>query len=173
MKRIMGLISALHLLLSCTACRAGMESLRTEETPSGETDAEEITEEQAQAEQKSVWGITLTVKNVTPTGLTLICTQSGGEPTGELETGSYYTVQRLMNGEWLKAEYTEIDEEQVGWTGEGWLIPKEDTVEWEVDWSWLYDELPAGQYRIGKEIVDFRETGDFDTAILYAEFTIE
>lgn len=118
------------------------------------------------------WGITLTVKNVTAKGLTLICTQSGGEPTGELQTGSWYEIQKLENGVWKKAEYTQIEEEYVGWTSEAWCIPKEDTVEWDVDWTWLYDTLPEGQYRIGKEIMDFRDIGEYDETVLYAEFSI-
>ena len=44
------------------------------------------------------WGLTLSVKNVTPSGMTLICTQSGGELTGELETGGIYTYFLLKNG---------------------------------------------------------------------------
>lgn len=134
--------------------------------------AEAVTDEQAQAEQKAAWGLTLTAENVTAKGLTIVCTQAGGEVTGELETGSWYTVQRLVNGAWETVEYTEIDEDQVGWTAEAWFIPLNDTTEWKVDWTWLYGELPAGEYRIGKEIVDFREAGDYDEAVLYTEFTI-
>ena len=37
------------------------------------------------------WGVKLTAKNITPSGLTIVCTQHDGEPTGELQTGSYYT----------------------------------------------------------------------------------
>lgn len=119
------------------------------------------------------WGITLTAENVTPTGLTIICTQSGGDSAGELQTGSYYIVQKLVEGQWEPVEYTEIDEEQVGWTSEAWLIPMDSSVEWEVDWQWLYGELPAGQYRIGKKIMDFVETGNYEKAMFFAEFTIE
>ena len=119
------------------------------------------------------WGIHLTVEDVTAKGLTLICTQSGGEAQGELQTGSWYVIQKSENGIWKKVEYTEIEEELVGWTGEAWCIPKDSTVKWEVEWSWLYDELPAGKYRIGKEIMDFMETGRYDETVIYAEFTIQ
>ena len=118
------------------------------------------------------WGVTLTVEDITSTGLTIVCTQSGGEAKGELQTGSWYVIQQLENGMWKKVMYTEIDESQVGWTGEAWCIPANSTVEWVVDWSWLYGSLPKGQYRIGKEIMDFTETGKYDEAVIYAEFTI-
>ena len=34
------------------------------------------------------WGLTLSVKDVTPTGLTLVCTKNGGNPTGDLTCGT-------------------------------------------------------------------------------------
>ena len=38
------------------------------------------------------WGLTLTAKDVTPTGCTVVFTQSGGNPTGELDTGVYFEL---------------------------------------------------------------------------------
>ena len=48
-----------------------------------------------------------------------------------------------------------------------------DSREFELNWEWLYGKLPAGTYRIGKEIMDFRETGDYDTEWYYTEFEIK
>lgn len=39
------------------------------------------------------WGVTLTAENITPTGAVIYCTQSGGEPIGELQTSSWYIVE--------------------------------------------------------------------------------
>ena len=64
-------------------------------------------------------------------------------------------------------------DKEVGWTAEAWIIPMNDTVEWEVDWEWLYGSLTEGRYRIGKEIMDFRGTGDYDKEMHYAEFEIK
>lgn len=116
------------------------------------------------------WGVALTVENVTPSGATLKCTQHGGEADGELETGSMFIIEKWSKETgWQEAPcFCEPC-----WTEEAWLIIKDDTSEWEVDWAWLYGELPAGKYRIGKEIMDFRETGDYDKQMYYAEFTIE
>lgn len=118
------------------------------------------------------WGITLTAENITPTGAVIKCTQSSGEPTGELQTGSWYIVENWTqeNG-WKEMPYV-IDGE-IGWTAEAWMIPAEDTVEWEVNWEWLYGELPTGKYRIGKEIMDFRASGDYDKAVYFVQFNIE
>ena len=46
-------------------------------------------------------------------------------------------------------------------------------MEWQTDWSWLHGELPAGEYRIGKEVMNFRGTGDFDEMPYYAEFVVK
>lgn len=117
------------------------------------------------------WGITLETEDITPTGLTIRCTQSGGNPTGELNTGSWYIVENWTQEKgWKEVDY--VIKDNIGWTLEAWLIQENSTSEWEVNWEWLYGKLPTGKYRIGKEIMDFRETGDYDTAIYYAEFEI-
>lgn len=117
------------------------------------------------------WGVTLSATNVLETGMTLVCEQTGGAPTGKLQTGSYYIIEVLQQGIWK--EVTQLPQEAtVTWTSEAWTISKDTTQQWEVDWEWLYGALPAGTYRIGKEIMDFREAGDFDEAIAYALFSI-
>lgn len=121
---------------------------------------------------EETWGITLTTENVTPGSATIICTQSGGEPTGELHTGSWYILENWTqeNG-WREMPYV-IDGE-IGWTSEAWMIPMNDTCEWEVNWEWLYGTIPDGKYRIGKEITDFRASGDYDNVIYFVEFSID
>lgn len=122
----------------------------------------------------SPWGVTFSTKNVTKTGLTLVCTQSGGDPTGSLETGSFYALEILKGNTWEKVPFA-LDTEEVNyaWTMEAWIIPINDSVDWQVDWSFLYGELSEGVYRIKKEITDFRKTGDYDKQMCYGVFTIE
>ena len=114
-------------------------------------------------------GVTLTTKDVTAKGLTIVCTQSGGNPTGELQTGSPFWLESWVDGNW---EATPRDMAEVAFTMEAWAIPKNDMVEWDVNLEWLYPNLGAGRYRIGKEIIDFRDTGDYDKYKLYAEFEL-
>lgn len=120
---------------------------------------------------ESDWGVALSAEDVSPTGLTLTCTQSGGSPTGELQTGSYYSLEVLEGEGWTAVEQLP-QEYDVAWTAEAWAIPMDDSVQWTVDWEWLYGSLPAGTYRLGKEIVDFQNSGDYDQQMLYAQFTI-
>lgn len=122
--------------------------------------------------QIDTWGITLSAKDVTPEGLTIVCTQSGGSPSGELDAGTYYVLERAEEGLWVAVEYAH-PEKEIAWDAVAWVIPMNDTVEWKVDWEWLYGSLPAGHYRIGKEIMDFRASGNYDKAFYYAEFEIE
>ena len=120
------------------------------------------------------WGITLSVKNVTSTGVTLVCTQSGGEPTGTLQTGTPFRLITLADGTWKEPEYLSLEEGvERGWNSIAYLVPMEDTVEWEISWEYLYGELPVGTYRLVKEFMDFRKTADYDTAEYWVEFEIK
>lgn len=117
------------------------------------------------------WGVGLNTTNITPTGLTLICYQSEGEPTGDLSTGSYYFLEERIDNKWTSVEILPSEYERA-WTDEAWMISMNDEVEWEVNWEELYGELPAGYYRIGKNIMDFRDTGDYDEETYYANFEV-
>ena len=122
-------------------------------------------------EEADEWGITLSAEDVTVTGMTLVCTQNGGTPTGELLTGSPYVIEQLMNGEWFPVP-TAPGLGDLIWTMEGWMIQFNNTTQWGVNWEFLYGELGPGVYRIEKEIMDFRGPGDFTQKPYYAEFAI-
>ena len=115
------------------------------------------------------FGVMLTAENTTPEGMTLVCTQSGGDSTGELSTGGWYVIETEADGQWQEVpRYAEVC-----WEDLAWIIQMDGRTQWEVNWTWLYDSLPAGEYRMAKEIMDFRQSGDYDTCITYAYFTIE
>lgn len=120
---------------------------------------------------EETWGINLTAENITSTSATIKCVQSGGEPTGELHTGSWFIIENWTeeNG-WKEMPY--VVEGDIAWTEEAWMITTDDVYEWDINWEYLYGAIPEGKYRIGKEIMDFRGPGDFDKAIYYAEFII-
>jgi len=120
-------------------------------------------------------GITLSVKDVTPSGLTLVVTQSGGEPTGFLRTGEPYHLVALVGETWQVVEELPLPEgvDGYGWNSLAYNIPLESTTEFEIDWGWIYGELPAGRYRLEKGFMDVRKSGDYDTMSYTVEFTIE
>ena len=115
-------------------------------------------------------GVTLTVKNVTSESLTIICEQNGSVEA-ELLSGSFYAIQKFVEDSWVDVEYLP-HEYDIVWTAEGWMIPENSKVEWQVNWAWLYGQLSPGKYRIGKNIMYFRGTGDYDQKMYYAEFEI-
>ena len=115
------------------------------------------------------WGLTLSVKNVTESGLTLVCTQSGGELTGELQTGSDYKLIVLKEA-W---EDVPTIIEDYGWTAEAYMITRDDVTEFEIKWEWLHGKLPAGTYRLVKGFTDFRESRDYDNFVYWTEFEIK
>ena len=161
MKKFIALVLALVCMLSVVGCASKADG-DTSNNPS-ENEIGNVTPNQ--------WGIVLEADNVTAKGLTIVCIHSGGENVAELNTGSYYVIQKLEKTDWVDVEYLP-QEYELTWTSEAWIIQKEGTTQWDVNWEWLYGELSAGRYRIGKEVMNFRGTGDYDTEMVYAEFII-
>lgn len=167
------------LLLAACCLLALCGCMRKEETPAADGAVSQpvlsMQEEQMDLDSGdegtvSEWGLTFTVRDATPTGATLIWEQSGGSPTGELETGSDFFLERLEDGEWEAVPYVASN---IAWTSEGYLVPMGETVEKTVNWEWIYGELSTGEYRVCKDFSDFRETADYDTKTLRAPFVLE
>ena len=119
-------------------------------------------------------GVTLTAKDITPGGMTIVCTQSGGTATGELSTGSYYHLERLADGKWTPLSYAyDGSQGELAWTSEAWIINMNGITEWTVDWERLYGTLQPGTYRIAKQIMDWHGVGNYDLYYSYAQFVIE
>lgn len=115
------------------------------------------------------WGIALSSTDVSNTGLTLICSQNGGEITGELQTGEKYWIEEKVDGKWQELSTPE----KPIWQDLSYTIKMQNLTQWDIQWSDLYGILPQGEYRIGKEIQDFRGGSDYDEKAYYAEFVIE
>lgn len=129
--------------------------------------SDEIPENRISEVENPDWGLTLTASNITSTGMTLTFTQSGGNPTGELQIGTDFYIEVGETEDWFPVENT-IN----GWTAEAFILNMDGTTEFVIDWEYGYGKLPVGYYRIVKEVMDFRRSGDFDTAKFYAEFAV-
>lgn len=119
---------------------------------------------------RGLLGLILSVKNVTPTGLTLVITQEGGSPTGTLQYGSDYTLEVEQDGAWQNVP--DIVDGNFAWDGMAYLVTMDGETEQAVDWDWLFGLLSPGHYRLSKEFMDFRDTGDYDTQLYEVEFDI-
>lgn len=115
------------------------------------------------------WGIVLSATDISNTGLTLVCSQNGGEITGKLQTGEKYWLEEKVDGQWQELS---IPEKPV-WQDEAYTIETQNLTQWDIQWTNLYGTLSQGEYRIGKEIQDFRGGSDYDEKAYYAEFVIE
>ncbi len=118
------------------------------------------------------WGVSMWAEDVTATGLTLICEQFGGNADGQLQTGEWYTLEAMNEeNEWVDVPTNPLID--YAWNSVAYNIKANEQSAFEIDWQWLYGKLPAGQYRIGKEIMNYRAPGDFDKEIYYADFYVE
>ncbi len=124
------------------------------------------------------WGITLSVRNVTPHGLTIRCTQSGGSFQSKLRpgldgihllSGSHYWLEKNVDGAWVSLPVLQ----DTAWTTEGWPVPLRETIEWDTRWDGIYGSLEPGQYRIGKVITLSPTLGSSISQRYYAVFEIE
>ena len=170
-RSILALALAAALLAGCDSAAGSGTQRPAESSPAPLSGVAGIGRTNDTSAWQDDWGVKLTVRDVTPTGLTLVCTQTEDPergPSGSLQTGSAYVIETLENGEWNEL----VPAEDWGWTAEAWVIPEDDTVRWTVDWSALYGALPAGSYRIGKTVMDFRAAGDLDETMYYAGFDL-
>ncbi len=117
------------------------------------------------------WGIMMWADDITPNGITLFIEQFGGNFKGELSTGPQYTLEIFENDKW--SEVKTKDGSPLVWNQVAYKLSVNEVTNWKLDFSFGYNPLKKGRYRVGKEIMDFIETGIFDTKTYYAEFTIE
>ncbi len=117
------------------------------------------------------WGLTLSAKDVTPTGLTLVFTQKGGSPKGTLEIGEQYSLDVWNGSFWESVPYKPL-EYDIAWHAIAYIIPKDADSEFSISWEYLYGELENGKYRISKEVSDFVVANNYDKHTYYAEFEI-
>lgn len=113
------------------------------------------------------WGLTMTLTDVTSTGATIVFTQSGGSPTGQLQTGAPYWLETWQDGQWIALKASSDT-----WIMPAYDIPKGSSRSWTESWKNLYGELPAGVYRLSKTVSDYRGPGDYDERVYETEFTL-
>ena len=116
------------------------------------------------------WGLTLSAKDVTLTGLTLVINQQGGSPTGQLQYGSGYTLEVRTGDTWQEVPNT-VDG-NFAWDDLAYLVTMGGQTEETLTWDWLFGPLSPGHYRLSKRFMDFRGTEDYDTQLYQVEFDI-
>ncbi|MFE8701492.1 immunoglobulin-like domain-containing protein [Cytobacillus sp. FJAT-54145] len=114
-------------------------------------------------------GVMINVKQgtVSSTGLTVIFENNSDK---QCIYGEYYLLEKKIEGRWYQVPI--VLDGNYGFNDIGYGLDPSDVREWTVDWDWLYGSLDTGEYRIVKDILDFRKSGDYDKYYLTAEFTI-
>jgi len=114
-------------------------------------------------------GVTMTVKegSVDSGGLTVMLENKSGSRGSY---GQYFCLEKKIDGTWYQLPVT--IEGEYGFDDIGYRLLPGEAKELPVNWEWLHGTLEPGDYRIVKDILDFRGTGDFDEYYLAAEFTI-
>lgn len=113
--------------------------------------------------------VNLTAKDVTSKGMTIECVQYGGSPDA-LRTTDWFSIEEEKGGEWLPVE-KKLEDTSVSWNSISYTISQDK--EWTVDWEWLYGELPAGSYRLVKELIDTSNTEKAEMDLGYIYFEIQ
>ena len=161
-------------LIAVFLCLTGCHSVTTFTTAAyEETEQESIGffERNINYLQNPDWGLTLSAKDVTPTGMTIVFIQRGGSVTGTLSTAFWYRLQKLTDYGWIEVE-TILPEDEVFWGLSAIPITLEESTEIQVDWEWLYGQLSPGEYRISQEVKDYRYDANYDETILWLQFEI-
>lgn len=114
------------------------------------------------------WGIRLEARDANFGGATVVFKQKGGNVTGSLQTGDAFWIERLAGDKWVAVDTLPLIDYAFNMVAYG--IDSDGETEFPTDWHWLYGALGGGRYRIAKEVMDFRGTGDFDEQIYYAYF---
>ncbi len=94
------------------------------------------------------FGITLTASDVTPTGMTVKCTQSGGNCPGEITYGNPqgYWLRRITDGGGENVPNLD-GSAGVTVTTEAYILERNSTVTWNYDWTNRFGTLEPGDYR--------------------------
>lgn len=111
-------------------------------------------------------GVSMIIKDGTLTGkgATIIITDTSDR---ENIYGESYRIDKKENNKWI--ELKPIIENHA-FTSIGYLVDKNNKLELDVNWEWLYGELKNGEYRIVK---DTSEAGEGTSHHITAEFVIK
>ncbi|MBR1931324.1 MAG: hypothetical protein IJ833_07650 [Lachnospiraceae bacterium] len=104
--------------------------------------------------ENNLEGISMTVLDNTDTWVKVAFT---GDRAEEVYFGDDYLLERLdeETGEWSWVPI--VFEGDWGYNDIAYRIPQGEAAEWETQFQWLYGRLPAGTYRIVKEVGIFTD----------------
>lgn len=93
-------------------------------------------------------GVQALVTKVSATAATVEFMRYDSQLEGEYMTGEYFSIEKKNGNQWEKLDA----KDDVGFKDIGIQIPSDEPVSHEYDWSNLYGELEAGDYRINVKV---------------------
>lgn len=106
-------------------------------------------------------------ETVSPEGLTLVFENKSNN---HVIYGEYFLLEQKINEKWYEVPIS--IEGDYGFNDIGYELNIGELREYEMDWEWLYGNLEIGNYRIIKDVLDFKGTGDYNQYYLSTEFEI-
>ena len=82
--------------------------------------------------------------------------------------GEWFDIQCKVDGKWHRLQYIT----NIGFNDIAYILPADTTNIKSVTWEWMYGLLPAGEYRIVMDVMDFHATGDYEKYYLAEEFEV-
>ena len=160
----------LILLIYVTIILTILVGCGTDDGNNGGADIETDWEPTQYADVNQLEDVTMTAKEgaVSPTEVTLVL---GNNSDTDLEYGEYFILEKKINEAWYEVPVT--IEGDYGFNDIAYALPSNEKVEVDIDLEWLYGIIDKGKYRIVKDVIEFRDTGDFDKHYLAAEFSME
>ncbi len=106
-----------------------------------------------------VENVSIRISDLSSTGATVIIKDVNDKP---FEYGEWYKIEKEYDGEWHDVK-TVI--ENYGFEDIAYLLDENSEtreMKFEIDWKWLYGELPSGTYRLLKEVNNQHISVTFD-----------
>ncbi|MBQ7031546.1 MAG: hypothetical protein IJN13_04160 [Bacilli bacterium] len=113
--------------------------------------------------------VTMVIKDgtLTKTGATIIINDLNGDDN---TYGESYRIDKKVNGKWQKLDV--VIEGEYGFHAIGYTVNENNTLEMNIDWNWLYGELPSGEYRLVKDAAVTKNNTYIGSKYVYVEFVI-
>ena len=132
-----------------------------------------VDEETGDIYDREDWGLSFEITEVSPTGMTIRCTHSGGQQIGQLEATGYYLSS---NGLFLPLN----DGSESSPPMDNVVFKDDDVTEFTLDWAEPYGQLSSGEYRIMLYVHDVYDESQkhplmrnfYDTQIYNLDFTV-
>lgn len=103
--------------------------------------------------------VSISISNISLTGATITIKDTNEKP---YTYGEWYKLEKEVNGKWYEVK-TIVDD--YGFNLIAYLPDKNNEINFEIDWEWLYGELSLGSYRILKKAGNQYISVEFGIAI--------